>query len=126
MSKATDELREALAGAASIMQIYFEDQGRDPSNNDNYCRVMDALAQLNQSPDGGWRSVESAPHYPEGATPVLVYGAKRLEWAVAYRDVDDSWLVETCSDTINIYPPTHWRPLPPPPATEPQGEGEDK
>jgi hypothetical protein len=71
-----------------------------------------------------WKPIETAPKYPEGAKPILVYGAKRLEWAVAVRDIDGSWLVETCSDRFNIYPPTHWMHLPePPPPTNEREEG---
>lgn len=33
----------AAEGAQVIMEIYFSQQDRDPSNNDNYCRLMDWL-----------------------------------------------------------------------------------
>ncbi len=33
----------AAEGAQVIMELYFSDRDRDPSNNDNYCRLMDWL-----------------------------------------------------------------------------------
>ena len=33
----------AAEGAQVIAELYFEQQSRDPSNNDNYCRLMDWL-----------------------------------------------------------------------------------
>ena len=55
-----------------------------------------------------WRPIETAPV----DTYVLVYGAKRLEWAVARYTHKDGWEVDTCSDRWSIYPPKFWMPLP--------------
>jgi hypothetical protein len=33
----------AAEGAQAIMELYFENQDRDPHNNDNYCRLVDWL-----------------------------------------------------------------------------------
>ncbi len=47
---------------------------------------------------------------------VLVCGGKRYSsFMVARWTRSDEWLIESCSDIINIYPPTHWTPLPDPP-----------
>jgi len=61
-----------------------------------------------------WQPIETAPT----DQPILVYGAKRLHWAVAAYTSRDGWQVETCSDWHSIYPPTHWMPLPEPPTTK--------
>lgn len=58
-----------------------------------------------------WQVIETAP----ADVPVLVYGAKRLKWAVAMYTHKDGWEVESSSDTHSMYPPTHWMPLPSPP-----------
>lgn len=47
--------------------------------------------------------------------PVEVYGMKRLERAIAQLRNGDEWLIETCYDLINIYPPKFWRELSAPP-----------
>jgi hypothetical protein len=60
-----------------------------------------------------WISVDE--RMPDREERVLVYGAKRLRWAVAEWDEKDGWQTETCSEFFPIYPPTHWRSLPPPP-----------
>lgn len=54
---------------------------------------------------------------PDREERVLVYGAKLLKWAVAEWDERNGWQVETCSEFHSIYTPTHWMPLPAPPAS---------
>lgn len=61
-----------------------------------------------------WQPIETAP--PD--VPVLVYGAKRMKWAVAVYTHNDGWQVETCSEWHPIYPPKFWRPLPASPDQE--------
>lgn len=60
-----------------------------------------------------WEPITTAPT----GERVLVYGAKRLQWAVAEYTDKDGWEVESCSDRYSIYPPTHWMPLPEPPSS---------
>lgn len=55
-----------------------------------------------------WRPITTAPE----DTRVLVYGAKRLEWAVAMYTHRDGWQVESCSEWWPIHPPKFWMPLP--------------
>ena len=41
-----DDVAEAFAalnGAQVLAECYFADHGRDPANNDNYCRICDWL-----------------------------------------------------------------------------------
>lgn len=40
---ANAELLFALHGAKVTIEALFDEQGRDASNNDNYCRVCDAI-----------------------------------------------------------------------------------
>jgi hypothetical protein len=35
------EARKAIAGILVLADLYFERDGRDPYNNDNYCRAKD-------------------------------------------------------------------------------------
>lgn len=44
VTKQRDALLAACSGALVVMNAYFEKDGRDPYNNDNYCRVCDAIA----------------------------------------------------------------------------------
>ena len=37
-------LREAGVGARITIEAAYADAGRDPANNDNYCRLVDALS----------------------------------------------------------------------------------
>lgn len=60
--------------------------------------------------DGDWQLVTDDS--PPTNMPVLIYGSKRLSWAVAARNEHGEWLLETCSDMVNIYPPRWWHPLP--------------
>jgi hypothetical protein len=39
----------AIEGGLVLARCYFDGQGRDPSNNDNYCRMVDALAESARS-----------------------------------------------------------------------------
>lgn len=70
------------------------------------------------APKTEWQDISTAP---KDGTEVLVCGSKRLPYAVAHYDRRDGlWYLETCSDTVSIYSPTHWQPLPPLP--EPPAE----
>jgi hypothetical protein len=62
-------------------------------------------------PCSAWLPV--TPTDPPRNVKVLVATMKRLDVAVAYRNEHEEWLVETCSDLTNVYPPAWWMPLPP-------------
>ena len=62
-----------------------------------------------------WISVDE--RLPDNDVQVLICGGKRYGGCLfaAYRTPSAEWLVPTCSDTYNVWPPTHWMPLPDPP-----------
>lgn len=71
---------------------------------------------------GEWVSVSE--RLPALGERVLAHGAKRLEYAVARcveaADPDrEIWELETTSEYLRMYRPTHWMPLPPPPQVSP-------
>ena len=39
------DLLAACEGAKVLIEVLYDDTGRDPYNNDNYCRVVDAIAK---------------------------------------------------------------------------------
>lgn len=41
-------MREALDGAVVAMEAWAMALGKDPCNNDNYCRAKDTLAKLKE------------------------------------------------------------------------------
>jgi hypothetical protein len=43
---AAPDLYEACRGAVVTIEALFADLGRDPSNNDNYCRLKDVLLKV--------------------------------------------------------------------------------
>lgn len=38
------DMRAALEGARVLIESFYADAGRDPSNNDTYCKIVDLLA----------------------------------------------------------------------------------
>lgn len=40
---------EAAEGAQVLAELYFAQQGRDPSNNDNYCRLLDWIKDVRRA-----------------------------------------------------------------------------
>ena len=55
-NRAEAELRSAVGavmGLVVLADLYFERQGRDPYNNDNYCRAMDWLKTARAAMGGG-------------------------------------------------------------------------
>ena len=74
-------------------------------------QAHEAIAIMRKEPQG-WMPIETAPK----DEPILVGPTKRMGICVAMNDSRDGWVTETCSEWINIYTPTHWMPLPPPPA----------
>ena len=61
-----------------------------------------------------WRPIEEAPK----DELILVGPTKRMGICAAMNHSRDGWVTETCADWVPIYTPTHWMPLPPPPAGE--------
>lgn len=61
-----------------------------------------------------WRPIEEAPK----DELILVGPTKRMGTCAAMNHSRDGWVTETCADWVPIYTPTHWMPLPPPPAGE--------
>jgi len=62
-----------------------------------------------------WISVKEK--MPPLNTFILMAGGKRYGGALmaGYHNEHDEWLIESCSDTLNVYPPEFWMPLPDPP-----------
>lgn len=58
----------------------------------------------------GERWISVTERLPPESTPVEVRDMKRLDRAIAQLRGDE-WLIETCSELVNIYPPKSWRPL---------------
>ena len=79
-------------------------------------RCADELRAL-ASRAGGWRTIESAPMDVD----ILVFCDDGFGqyYRVVFSSVTNDW-----SDGIDLYQPTHWHPIPEPPATPlpPMGE----
>lgn len=63
----------------------------------------------------GWQPIETVPK----DTAILLGPTKRMGICVGMHHSRDGWVTETPSEWVPIYPPTHWRPLPPPPKEAP-------
>ena len=63
----------------------------------------------------GWQPIETAPK----DTAILLGPTKRMGICVGMHHSRDGWVTETPSEWVPIYPPTHWRLLPPPPKEAP-------
>ena len=60
--------------------------------------------------------IKCSERLPVPEKQVLLYGGKRYSGSmVGFLSEHDEWLIYSCSDTINIYPPKFWMPLPEPP-----------
>lgn len=59
-----------------------------------------------------WQPIATAPI----DVCILLYGAKRTGMVVGMNHSRDGWVIDTPSEWASMYPPTHWMPLPPPPA----------
>lgn len=82
-----------------------------PSYTKSRATVQDAIRLL-RAPAEGWQDIESAPK----DRPVLVAWADKPTWApVTAYPGDGQW---TDEDGGIYRTPTHWMPLPAPPATE--------
>ena len=63
----------------------------------------------------GWQPIETVPK----DAAILFGPTKRMGICVGMHHSRDGWVTETPSEWVPIYPPTHWRPLPPPPKEAP-------
>lgn len=103
-------LREALAREESSPANWFAITWRDAAFPDRIRRILDRLEAAER--DAAWQPIETAPR---DGTRVLLYREEWDHpeiigwWAAAYQCFR-SWPGEPWAQ------PTHWRPLPPPPA----------
>lgn len=98
--------------------------GFDPTNHHNalgcpYCNPKGLILAAPAGPEGGdgWQPIETAP---KDGREIIVFGGRYEAPAVTQAD-GDWWRSSTARGLCGL--PTHWRPLPPPPAHLPaQGE----
>jgi hypothetical protein len=89
--------------------------------DDNVKRLLDFA--VDQRMKQQWVKITDDPNsLPPFGLKVDVCGSKRLDRAMAYTNEHGEWLVETCSDVINIYPPKFWRRLPELPLAPPEDD----
>ncbi|MHB1310493.1 MAG: DUF551 domain-containing protein [Gemmatimonadaceae bacterium] len=84
--------------------------------------VTAALAAAGYVVERGWQPIESAPPME----PVLVFGGEvRYPVTASWTGVlDEPWALDALQDIgQEIDPPSHWRPLPDPPAAEAEAKG---
>ena len=55
-----------------------------------------------------WQPIATAPK----DVLILLYGAKRMEFAVGMNHSRDGWVSASTAEFLSMYPPTHWMPLP--------------
>lgn len=55
-----------------------------------------------------WQPIATAPK----DVLILLYGAKRMEFAVGMNHSRDGWVSDSTAEFLSMYPPTHWMPLP--------------
>ena len=90
----------------------------DPPNEWHRIRARNAIAALDAVRGDGWLPIASAP---DDGNDIIVFGGKfaREDMMVRVRSADGEWW--RCGSAPSSVP-THWRPLPPPPAREVGGE----
>ena len=108
-----EEHAKVLAALEAITKHFSISRLHESTLADTTVRgqAHEAIAIMRKEPQG-WMPIETAPK----DEPILVGPTKRMGICVAMNDSRDGWVTETCSEWINIYTPTHWMPLPPPPA----------
>lgn len=62
----------------------------------------------------GWMPIETAPK----DKLILLYGAKRMEFAVGMHHSRDGWVSDSTAEFLSMYQPTHWKELPRRPSTQ--------
>jgi hypothetical protein len=89
---------------------------RLPSGTWDRDLLRDVAAAL-RSPADGWRTIESAP---KDGTRVLVYRPRVVYDGITWMpEIDkDRWSGSSWWESRRIQQPTHWMPLPSPPAEE--------
>jgi hypothetical protein len=83
--------------------------------------MPDLTAGLNAEGAGAWRPIETAPR---DGTPFWAFQAGRqfVCWEDDHPDCGPCWFDDADSEPD----PTHWMPLPAPPALNPQASGEGR
>lgn len=93
--------------------------GRHAADWEGVAMMMSAWRRANEAPamleESGWLPIETAPK--DGAE-ILVYTRSECFYVVAYDDIFSApWRVRN-DEGLNEAVPTHWMPLPKPPASE--------
>lgn len=95
------------------------DRYAELSTKPNLFEVQVFYAAPQPAVAAGWVPIETAPK----DTLILLYGAKRLKFAVGMHHSRDGWVSDSTSEFLSMYPPTHWMHIPPAPSTEGEARG---
>lgn len=118
---ARDECREAFEEFMAC--TYGDERGHLVDGQDYDYEDMLACFRAAYSRSGSagqWRPIESAPK----DEVILLFGAKKSPMVAGMLHSRDGWVIDTPSEWMTMYPPTHWMPLPepPPPGAREGGE----
>jgi hypothetical protein len=99
---------EMLKGGAqaNLTELWHSDVVKDAAEDCD--RAADRIEQLSS---GGWMPIESAPKGGIWIIAATRHGVVPVRWGVSWND--QHW-----SNGCVIYEPTHWQPLPSPPALQ--------
>jgi len=106
---------KAQEASDRIMAEQCSGAGLSPNRHNElrvaYATRADHFAALHALLEGqGWQPIETAPK----DTAVLIYN---LRWQVGhFNTAENRWLGAERSGDLEQFPPTHWQPLPAPPA----------
>jgi hypothetical protein len=107
MTTQADELMKLAQDYA-----YFAWDGAGSIDDIDECPERAALRSAIVEALGQWRPIAEAPK----DELILLAGAKRSAMVVGMRHSRDGWVIDTPSEWATMYTPTHWMPLPDPPA----------